>query len=212
MTPRLTSGGHLFDNNYFFIIMKRFALLLIGLLALPVCAGAFDHEQNATLKHEVRIGWGGAGYERAVFYNSYTRQNYRYSGHIFGEYQYHFNHWLSAGLQLDWEKVSWNSNQYFTNFSILPDVRFTYFKRPWVNMYSGIGIGMCINSGTEIDSRGRKTVCSPATNLTLFGISVTHPKGFFGSFEIGGIDAAVSKNEIYMAASRILSISFGYRF
>ena len=115
-------------------------------------------------------------------------------------------------MQLDWEKVSWNSNEFFTNFSIIPDVRFTYFRRPWLNMYSGLGYGLCINSGTDVDYLGRTTVCCPVLSLTAFGISVTHPKGFFGSFEIGGLNAIVSKNEIYMAGSRLLSISFGYRF
>ena len=182
------------------------------MLLLPLISSmAYDREENAALKHEVRIGWGDSMYESAVFYNSYSRSNYRYSGHLFGEYQYHFNHFLSAGLQLDWEKVSWNDGEYFTNLSILPDVRFTYFHRPWVNMYSGLGIGLCVNSGTDVDYKGRTTACSPCVGLTAFGISVGR-NGWFGSFEIGGLNALVGTNEIYMAGSRLLSISFGYRF
>lgn len=202
---KLMNGEHLFDNH-----MKRL-LTAVALALLTLPAGAYDREENASMKHEVRVGWGDMMYESAVFYNSSARHDYRYSGHIFGEYQYHFNYWLSAGLQLDWEKVSWNSNEFFTNSSILPDVRFTYFHRPWVNMYSGISLGLCVNSGTDVDYKGRTAVCSPCLGLTAFGISVGR-RGWFGAFELGGLNAMLGKNEVYMAGSRLLSFSVGYRF
>jgi len=140
--------------------------------------------------------------------------NYRYIGHFFGEFQYPLLRWLGVGFKADWSKVSWDSSQqdrrYFHNICMIPELRFTYYRSGRVEMYSGIGYGLNVNTGTETDWKGLTTACVPVLDLTAFGISVG-VRNWFGSFDIGGLNSVVSKNEVYMLGSRLLSISIGYK-
>lgn len=161
----------------------------------------------------VRLGWGDPMFETAVWYKSGTKSDYRYSGHVFGEFQYPLTGWLGVGFEADFSKVSWDggmeSRDYFTNLCLIPTVRFTYYRKGRVTMYGGLGYGLNINSGTEKDYKGRTTACAPVLNLTAYGISV----GFghwFGAFELGGLNCLIGKQEIYMVGSRLLSLSIGY--
>ncbi|MBP5210825.1 MAG: hypothetical protein J6Z27_03185 [Bacteroidales bacterium] len=163
-------------------------------------------------RHEFRLGWGDPMFEKAVFYESPTRLSYHYSGHFFADYSYFITKWLSVGMNIDFENVSWKneaSKEHFSNYTFLPNVRFTYFRKGMVTMYSGIGVGMTVNTGSEETFLG-KTLCSPAFGLTAYGISVG--KGhFFGAFDLGGLFALRSTQQIFMIGSRLLSFSVGYR-
>ncbi len=200
------------------LILLLFAVFPLSLSARTEVKRDNFHSGNETryeagngTRHEVRVGWGDMLYESAVFFNSSEKRDYRYTGHIFGEYQYRFNNWLSAGLQLDWEKVGWNRNEYFTNFCILPDIRFTYFRKNRFTIYSGLSLGLCVNGGTEVNYKGHRTECAPALGLTLVGGTFSL-SNWFCALELGGLNALNGKNEVYLAASRIFSISIGYRF
>lgn len=169
-----------------------------------------------TTSNEVRIGWGDMFYESAVFHNTPSRNNYHHTGHFFAEYQRNLTKWLGVGFEADIEGVNWTNtktkaNDNFYNLCLFPTVRFTYFRKGIVTMYSGLGFGLNINGGSETDYLGRKTVCAPLINITAYAISLNW-NNLFGTFEIGGLNAENGKNEVFMAGSRILSISFGYRF
>lgn len=174
--------------------------------------------------HELRIGWGDALFEEAEKYEfpAIGRPNIepRYlTGHLFCEYQYSWNRWCSTGMQLDYEQMGWHDKREnprrehnYWNVTILPTVRFTYYRHPWVSLYSGIGIGMTINGGTEKDLVSKKTtVLYPNLNLNLFAVQVGQ-KGFFGTFELGAMFSLLGGNNIVMAGSRLMSVSVGYRF
>ena len=182
----------------------------LATLLLPLWASA------QTPSNEVRIGWGDPLFETAVYYNNSTKTGYHYSGHIFAEYQRSILSWLGVGFETDFESVSWtmvkegDKGNYF-NLSFFPTVRFTYFRKGMVTMYSGLGLGVNINGGTETDYRGRKTICAPLVDITAYAISLNRGN-FFGTFEIGALNAVNGKNEIFMAGSRLLAISLGYRF
>jgi len=170
----------------------------------------------------VRIGWGDMMFEAASWYTNSTNFNYRYIGHFFGEFQYPLLDWLSVGFMADWSSVNWDTratwdgpvidrNRCFTNISLVPEIRFTYFRKGRVEMYSGLGYGLNVNTGTELDWMNRKTACATVLDLTLYGISVGCDR-WFASFDLGGLNSVVHmKREVYMLGSRIFSFSIGYR-
>jgi len=192
--------------------MRRISLFCSLLLALS--APAFGQDAANFPKHEIRVGWGDMMYETAVFRNSPSAYNYGYTGHIFGEYLYGFTSVFGLGFEADFENVRWDTPQSdghnFYNLTFMPTCRFTYYRKGIVTMYSGLGVGLTINGGSETDYKGRTTACAPALGITAYGISVNWNK-LFGTFEVGGLNALVGKNEIYMAASRIFTISIGVR-
>ena len=184
----------------------------LALLLIPLCASA----QTSFPVNEVRVGWGDPMFETAAFYNNSTKNDYRYSGHFFAEYQHNFLKWLGVGFETDFERVSWNvvkdgSRGNYYNLSFFPTVRFTYFRKGIVTMYSGLGVGLNFNGGTETDYLGRKTICAPLVDITAYAISLDFGN-FCGTFEIGALNSVLGKNTIFMAGSRLLSLSIGYRF
>lgn len=201
--------------------MKRFALSALTVLLASLTLSAQDSVQFP--RHEVRIGWGDMAFEHGAFYNTYSKSNYRYAGHFFGEYQYAVANWFGVGFEADYEQVTWDVNasqgqtlptpekdHFFYNLTLMPTLRFTYFRKGAVTMYSGLGFGLTVNGGSDLDYKGRKVTSSPALGITAYGISVGWGKVFIAA-ELGGLNAMVSKDEIYMAASRLLSLSIGLR-
>ena len=107
--------------------------------------------------------------------------------------------------------VNTSKNHYFYNLVFMPTVRFTYFHHPYVNLYSGLGVGMDINGGTETNALGRNTDIGAAVNITVFGVSANYDRWFW-TVDFGGLTALKNANTIFMACSRIINVSFGARF
>lgn len=194
--------------------LKFCLALFAAILALPLTA--IDKETGNSVHHEFRIGWGDMMYETAVYHNTNHRFDYKYTGHIFAEYMYRPSYWFAVGMGADFEEVLWTDaslgrGRNYWNLSLLPTLRFSWVHKPYVNLYSSLSPGLCINSGTETDIKGRKTALSPALGLTLMGIQIGNAH-WFGTIEVGGLNALMSAQEIYMAGSRIFSVSLGYRF
>lgn len=76
------------------MMMRRVCLLLLLCSMMPLVSKAETKETRSTLKHEVRIGYGDPMYETMRWKDEpnklgvpmNVRQNYRYTGHIYGEY------------------------------------------------------------------------------------------------------------------------------
>jgi len=207
--------------------MKK--ILLIVLSLLPLVLMAENMTDRSWHRHEIRIGYGDPLFETMVWHESSANfslertYNYRYSGHIFGEYHYRPNAWFSYGGQIDYQQVWWTvgSNQIydkivekecnFFDISIMPTYRFTFFWTDWVNLYCGGGFGLFINGGSEKDYLERQVTFAPVFDLRLLGISIGRDM-FFGTFDFGGMFAFRGASEIYMVGSRMMSASFGVRF
>ena len=199
--------------------MKKLLLVLVCMgMTLP--AASETRAERDSLKHEVRVGWGDMIFETGMFHSTpNTNRNtshYRYTGHIFAEYQYRVNYWCSVGGQLDYDQVNWcvgeaSDTHYYVNLMVMPSVRFTYFHHPWVNLYSEIYAGVNINTGSEKDYQERSTRCAPAFGMTFLGLSVGRGH-WFGTAEWGSVSALNSMNEIYKLCARNLMVSVGYRF
>lgn len=204
---------------------KFFSILfvVVGLLS-SADLFALTREERMSARNELRIGWGDMLYERAMYHNSNGTNRYRYTGHIFAEYQYYLRPWFSLGVQADYEQVWWDvtregiqplpvpsKDHSFYNASILPTMRFTYCHKPHVNLYSALSFGLTINGGTETDMLGRKTAFAPGWGFTLLGLKVGG-EHCFASVEIGGLNAIAGRNFIYMLGSRMFSASVGCNF
>lgn len=220
--------------------MKARVLLLVVSIFLFLTQGvqADDKDVPAFSRHEVRIGWGDQMFDKLMWHNTgyivntlpenqtlLYEEKYRYTQHIFAEYSYSFYHWLSAGMLFDTSSCIWDdvirngagvevsrvANRYCTNLAFVPTVRFTYFRRPYVNLYSSIGVGLAINTGTTKNIYGKKTIMGIAGNMTLLGISGNY-KQWFASAELNAYMAAKDPSHMFLMGSRLVTLSIGMRF
>lgn len=207
--------------------MKRWflsILLVVAGLLSSADVFALTREERMSARNELRIGWGDMLYERAMYHNSNSTNRYRYTGHIFAEYQYYLRPWFSLGVQADYEQVWWDviregiqplptpgKDHSFYNACLMPAVRFTYCHKPYISLYSALMLGVGVNGGTETDMYGRTLAWTPAWGFTLLGIKAGG-KHCFATVEIGALNAVAGRNFIYMLGSRIFSASIGCNF
>lgn len=218
--------------------MKRLFCIVFVLCSMATGLYAESRWSYLNRRHETRIGWGDQLFESLIWHNptyrvrtmpeSYRRvyhENYHHDQHIWFEYQYRHKGWFSFGGMadisfVDWDDVTRNGKgdvverdkgHYFYNLVIMPTIRFTYFHHEYVNLYSGLGGGMCINGGTEEDGLGRKTVVGAAINFTVFGISANYNQWFW-TVDFGGMYALRDFNTIFMLSSRMINVGAGIRF
>ena len=194
-------------------------------------------ERVRQFPHQLRIGWGDQMFETLVWYHqphptiypeSYIGQyeeDFRYVQHWFAEYQYRVKYWFNVGAMVDYSGVLWDKvrrngkgeeldreeNCSFHNIAVMLTMRFTYFHSKYVSLYSGLGAGMNINAGSEVDYLDRHTVVAPALNITALGMNVGNNR-WFGAVEFGGLYSLANINEVYMAGSRMFTVSVGCRF
>lgn len=217
--------------------MKKFFLIAMIVL-LPGWAMAEEKTDRIERRHEVRLGWGDQLFETLMWHKptgvitsmpaDWQRiypEDYHYDQHLWLEYQYRPNYWFSFGGMLDMSEVHWTNvtrnglgqevsrepGHYFYNVVIMPTVRFTYLHHEYVNLYSGLGIGLGINGGTEKDVQGRTDLLGAALNLTLIGMSVNYQQ-YFATVDFGGLYSLKNANCIFLASSRMINVSIGMRF
>ena len=213
---------------------------LIG-VAICGAMGTIQAENRAGYienHNELRIGWGDQLFESLMWHNptyitttmpvtnNYLyRENYKHYQHLWLEYQWRFNHWFGLGGMIDGSGVSWDEvtrngagtevsrdpNHHFFNLVIMPTVRFTYYHHENVNLYSGLGLGLGINGGSEVNAKGKKTDVGAAVNVTVFGVSANYNRWFMTT-EFGGLTSLKNMNTVYMLCSRIINVSIGARF
>ena len=149
-----------------------------------------------------------------------TNQGSNQFGHLFLGYRYDVNSWFSAGAEVDWFYLWSNSvhrngygaivgtyDYHLHQLTIMPSIRFTYFRRPLVELYSGLGLGYTLYADPYV-SHG--FTFSP----TLFGVNVGN-EHWFGEVELGGMATVTTSwfgNPGVLFSSRILSAAVGYRF
>ena len=208
------------------------------LCSIAVVGFAENKWTHITQRNELRIGWGDQLFESLIWHNptsiittmpdSYQqvyKENYSYNQHVWMEYQWRFTHWFSLGAMVDFSHVGWDEvtrngkgaelnrkeDQFFYNAVIMPTIRFTYFHHENVNFYSGLGVGLDINGGTETNAFGNHTDVGAAINLTVFGISANYQRWFW-TVDCGGLYALKNMNTIFLMSSRIVNVGMGVRF
>lgn len=229
----------MWKTRYTYILLFLFGMTLNGFAeAKWDHVTKVDTTGKPINRNEIRIGWGDQFFETLMWHDptGYTltmptgyrqtyHENHRYHQHLWLEYQYRFTYWFSLGAMVDVSEVGWDDvvrdgqgieqsrdpKHYFYNAVIMPTIRFTYFHHPNVNFYSGLGVGMDINGGTEKNAKGFRTDVGAALNLTVFGISANYDR-WFAAVDFGGMYALKNKNTIFMASSRMINVSIGARF
>ena len=208
------------------------------LCSIAVVGSAENKWTHITQRNELRMGWGDQLFESLIWHNptsiittmpdSYQqvyKENYCYNQHVWMEYQWRFTHWFSLGAMVDFSHVGWDEvtrngkgaelnrkeDQFFYNAVIMPTIRFTYFHHENVNFYSGLGVGLDINGGTETNADGHNTDVGAAVNLTVFGISANYQRWFW-TVDCGGLYALKNANTIFLMSSRIVNVGMGVRF
>ena len=226
------------ENLLYLCSVKRKLSILLLFFCIACTVGAETKWDHLERRNEIRIGWGDQLFESLMWHNPTSiattmpetwqatyKEGYKHCQHLWLEYQWRFTHWFSLGAMVDGSGVSWinvtrngkgteisrSGQQYFYNLVFMPTVRFTYFHHPNVNLYSGIGIGMDINGGTETNGYGKHTEVGIAINGTVFGVSANYDRWFM-TMDLGGLTALKDANNIYMAFSRMINVSIGARF
>lgn len=153
-------------------------------------------------------------------YSHFETFDFGYTGHLFAEYQYRLTKVTSLGIQADVEGIFWKEgvfDKYHNlmlpaksvrnwDLTLLATARFTYFDRPWMRLYSGLGVGALF----AFDNDGGFGA-APAFNLNWIGVEVG--KGQWGgTFELGALNALANTRTIYQVFSRIFSASFYYKW
>ena len=218
--------------------MKRIVYIVLLLCGMVTGAWAETKWDHINQRNEIRIGWGDQLFESLIWHNPTSivktmpadyrqvyHENYHHDQHLWLEYQWRQYHWLSFGGMFDMSEVHWDDvtrdgagvevgrdpGHYFYNIVFMPTVRFTYFHHDYVNLYSGIGVGMGINSGTETNGYGQTTDVGAAINVTVLGVSANY-KNWFCFFDLGGLYSLKNGNTLFMVSSRIMNFGLGVRF
>lgn len=203
---------------------KSLSLLAIFLLLIPF-VNAENIEQERNYRHEIRIGIGDCLMEYimdgTVSGNNYQMENRRYTGNIYADYHYNINTWLAVGAQVRTSGCIYDNYQNIEGTSKLigedhyrittyayPQVRFTYFNRPSVRLYSGIGLGfMAFLYDAQNTENNRYMGTLP---ITLLGISVGK-KHWYGTADLN-ILCGFNDKVFSPIPLNILNIGVGYRF
>lgn len=122
--------------------------------------------------------------EKGDIWTGHYTQPYRKSGYTLPSfslaYHYAVRPWLQVGPVVSYygftnryydrgdETHLYNRGVHFA--SVLADVRFQYFNRPKVGLYSGVGLGFSV--GTDYRSAERAPIGAPAWQVTALGLRV----------------------------------------
>lgn len=219
---------------------KYIIALCFACLAVSVQLDAQTKDVTSEFsRHEVRLGVGDMLFETMIWHNqvhkSYAgspaeilypeKRGYSFLPHISGEYSYYLLPWMSLGCALDFQQTYWRTEYFnsaddrvkesvkenFFNLCILPTIRFNYFRREHVGLYSALAVGMDINGGTEKNGRGQKTVVGAALDLRPIGV-IFGAEHYWGYVELGCLNALKSKDEMFLLCSEIVRIGLSYKF
>lgn len=211
---------------------------LILLTWVDCSASGISGQADGFQRHQVRIGCGDMFFETMIWHNQVhklypdirecdsmpEKRNYRYLPHLSAEYSYHILPWLSVGGILDFQETLWSTEFYdkrdrmesstkdnFYNLCVMPVVRFNYFRREHVGIYSSLAVGVDINGGTEKNGFGQNTVIGAALELRPIGVTFGGGQ-WWGYFELGCINGMKNKNAMFMLASEILKAGISIKF
>lgn len=207
--------------------LKVCTALAVALMASFAVSAA---EPESAGRHEVRLGIGDMMFETLIWhdnehkpYSGIEDTDFVHTPHFSAEYSYNLLKRLSIGLIFDFQYTGWNRSVYkrytltsssrenFYNIALLPTLRFNYFRRPHVGLYSAISAGMDINGGSEKDGFGRNTVCCFAADVRLLGLRAGGGN-WWGFVEFGALAAMQNSNIIYMMGSELIRAGLSCKF
>ena len=207
---------------------------LITIISILLCSLALHAETKENRKenpHEIHIGIADdliqRGFESRKSGNlslpnaiegyrqtGFEDHNYRSTGHLYVEYQYRFNHWLSVGANFDtrtslWKRTDYSicalesitstHDQYTLGLTLMPTVRFSYYNTPYASLYASVGVGAYM----RMYENYIETIL-PVLDVCYFGVSLGK-NHWFCDLELGGAP-------IPFLLDRLFRFNIGYRF
>lgn len=200
---------------------------------------AREEQKSPAFRHEFRLGVGDCFTDHLIFpdnpHRSYASvsagavyvesRNHRYLPHFFAGYDFTPAGKWTFGIDFDFSAFKWQDEIYSggsdtpvtveeqncANFALLAHVRRNWRSDGNWKIYSAIGLGIDINTGSETDMYSRKTELGMALSITSFGVQYATGR-FFVSAELGNHFAFLDSMNVYAAFSKLLSLSAGYRF
>ena len=207
---------------------------LIALISIILCSLALHAETNENRKenpHEIRIGIADdlflRGFEnittndlqlpppkKGYRQTGFQDHNYRSTGHLYIEYHYRINHWLSVGANFDtrtslWKRTDYSicalesitstRDQYTLGLTLMPTVRFSYYNTPYASFYASVGVGAYM----RMYENYIETIL-PVLDVCYFGVSLGK-NHWFCDLELGGAP-------IPFLLDRLFRFNIGYRF
>ena len=207
---------------------------LIALISIILCSLALHAETNENRKenpHEIRIGIADdlflRGFEnittndlqlpppkKGYRQTGFQDHNYRSTGHLYIEYHYRINHWLSVGANFDtrtslWKRTDYSicalesitstRDQYTLGLTLMPTVRFSYYNTPYASFYASVGVGAYM----QMYENYIETIL-PVLDVCYFGVSLGK-NHWFCDLELGGAP-------IPFLLDRLFRFNIGYRF
>jgi len=193
--------------------MKKVILLLFA----TVCIGANAQTEstkvadNSLSKNELQLEMGDAMQSLRLIDKDMVGDG---SPSFSLSYHNRVLKWLWLGASVSYRQESFTTSKSWTDgrlteyenfgiehsFAFVPSIRFSYYNKPNLTMYSGGQIGMCWIKGAmpEWSFEGKVNYIGMFGQLTLFGI--TYGKKFY----LGG--------EIGMGNKGLFNFTAGYRF
>lgn len=158
-------------------------------------------------------------------YHFLEQQDYNYCPHVFAEYSFRLSSRIEIGLQgdffsFDWKDVRYKggsdepveiTSQWCSNYALMPQIMYIWREKGCWRLYSTIRAGLAVNTGSQTDIWGDKTVYGVALSPTLIGTDYARGD-FFMAAEIGSHIALANDYTIFSALSKAVSVSVGVRF
>jgi hypothetical protein len=203
--------------------MKTKISLLISLFFIITICTSGRNREPYQLKKEITVRWGWTDYDWdddfSVFtydetplerYNNgkYYYDEKRYTHALSFSYTSEIKRWLALSLVGTYSGTFRNERESGTDkivdkykkqvFSVFPMVKFTYLNRPYIRLYSAVGLGVGFKSEKWDNNAQSGFETRFGGQLTFFGVSVG--KDLFASWELG------------TGSMGILTVGAGYRF
>lgn len=214
--------------------IKLLTIMIFMVCAPNLCARTRDDVMAKP--HEIRVGWADQLFEQMFWHNEMPyvmsesqsrvyKQDYRYLQHYWGEYQYSFAPWFSAGMLVDHSSVHWdnvringvgqelsrNSNQKFYNLILMPSIHVSYVHKPHFELYTAFAAGFDINGGTERNEKGRRMSLGYGYDFRPLGVRF-NAGPVFSTFDLGRTFALRDSDHVFLAMGRIIAVSVGFNF
>ena len=186
--------------------MKKLLVIVLALVTVLPAVARERKYADIPFRHEVRLGWGGYPNTSILPYNCcccdaepyYHHKSFAdlykgYSGSVYmtgaiaAEYTYHFKKWCSFGGVFSYNGIFADNydrlsseklgRDHGVSMALLPYVRFNYLSKPYVKLYSSVGLGVGYSA-----FRGERELL-PAFQTSFFGVSFG--REFFGYCELG---------------------------
>ncbi|MCF0174989.1 MAG: hypothetical protein HUJ95_06585 [Bacteroidales bacterium] len=215
--------------------MKKIVLSTIALFFLALQLSAETREMRKENPFQIGISVGDMFMETLVWHNTphldysgrpFTstfreKQNYSYTPHIGLAVDYRVNDWFEVGLHFDYQRTAWNEVYYnnfneeisrtkarFYNLCLIPTAKFTYLHSPYISLYSSVGVGVDVNGGTEVNTKGKHVAHGAAIDIRLIAIRANYDR-WFCSLGVGGLYGLKNGQTFFMLSSQILQFSIG---